>query len=1259
MNRILLITILMLFTQLIGKAQNFADAESGVRSENSGTAKAAGSNLYSVDMFTGTANVTIPLYSYNLCGLNLGVSLSYDTHGLKVDDISSYVGLGWTLNTGGLITRETHGIEDELTENFIDTISASGHSGRACDTLRGALAVDTDAHYPSYDYKNTEFSNRAPDREWDVFTAVLGGRTVKFSIENTHMTSSGTYKVHFSPNVGMSLDIFINDTSLSSGFYSMSEVPPYVEANNISNVLRFVITDEHGNRFFFDRGDYQAREYRYKTFHPVTQTSFDMYYVPSSWVLTKVITYRGDVVKYTYAADDNYSFPCYRNLLVQETDFNNTLCPSHPQVGNLEVIDDTMEMFMYTKRLVRIDYPNGDAVIFTPGSAPRLDRYGGGAAIFNNRPIGNITVQNGFEPSIMNSYQYVFNYVYRYTTVELNYPDPGTTIPDPYYSLRLMLKSIDKVGLDNTTIDRYYTFGYEPGALPDRLSGFTDCYGYYNGASETISIFSLSPDPGGSIHDHYAALTAQLSNTRIPYHTFSFKDANGINVTCSYGRDMTPHWDYTKIGLLKTITNGTEGTVTFDYKAHALSNAPDYSSLAWVSSSDDPRVYTGYFNSEDLRHANMGGAVTNPAHLELGSLPKNYFPPSDLTYRDADDGVCIDKITLTDSFSSDNTRIETYNFSDGMRFYGGGYFWYSVIMSDFYAISIGPGGSPADAPFPLSKIYQTSFTNMDLFNGFNHGYSTASVTTTGYAGEFLGKTKYAFTNLIAPGDATEMVNGHPDWGSRLQVFCSAYSHLVDRKYFRTQMLGLIKAEETFDAGGNVLTRKTNLYNEICHDTVENDSRITIQSTASDCPHASSTWSTVHNYFYRMFGSNVQCYHSDFTTFSGSQQMTVSHDYKYCSDGALGSDTYINSRGEQIKDSLSYWRQSSTAYLDVAAGMPPPLTTRVQGRTARFLLGHHILLDGYTTSATLMNVTITDEKYKYYDGSGNIYPSPTPPPSTAPSPHPSLINLLSSNEYLRFDRLNVHNYSELYSSWYYVPYLAKHYTLYDDKINVIETKYNNDATCSSAIWDTRFGKKVADVKNALYSEIAYCSFEGTFLPSSSLDYNKGNWVFDPTKVHLSTGSTDKAVTGRYYYSYGTGGNISTLDTLASKMYVLSFWFKGPSPSVSYNSFAYDVQTQLTVGDWKFGTTYVNGVGTSAHLTITGASGTCIDELRLCPKNAAMTTLTFEPLVGVTSECDERGNIIYHEYDGRGNPKINRDIFGNIVSFTKTVIQGTDY
>jgi len=67
-----------------------------------------------VGMFTGTPNVNIPLYTYKTNNLSVPISLRYNSNGIKVDQMATWVGLGWSLQAGGVITRIIRDLPDEL-----------------------------------------------------------------------------------------------------------------------------------------------------------------------------------------------------------------------------------------------------------------------------------------------------------------------------------------------------------------------------------------------------------------------------------------------------------------------------------------------------------------------------------------------------------------------------------------------------------------------------------------------------------------------------------------------------------------------------------------------------------------------------------------------------------------------------------------------------------------------------------------------------------------------------------------------------------------------------------------------------------------------------------------------------------------------------------------------------------------------------------------------------------------------------------------
>ncbi|HKK63542.1 MAG TPA: hypothetical protein VJ951_13335, partial [Bacteroidales bacterium] len=71
-----------------------------------------------IDPATGTMGASIPLYNLSDGTLSHAVSLSYHTGGIRVSELSSEVGLGWHLNTGGVISRTVRGLPDDHEDGY-------------------------------------------------------------------------------------------------------------------------------------------------------------------------------------------------------------------------------------------------------------------------------------------------------------------------------------------------------------------------------------------------------------------------------------------------------------------------------------------------------------------------------------------------------------------------------------------------------------------------------------------------------------------------------------------------------------------------------------------------------------------------------------------------------------------------------------------------------------------------------------------------------------------------------------------------------------------------------------------------------------------------------------------------------------------------------------------------------------------------------------------------------------------------------------
>lgn len=90
-----------------------------------------------VDLSKGIPSISIPIYEIQSGGLKVPISLSYHASGLKVNDMASSIGTGWSLNAGGAVTRAVNGLPDDWNGGFWGTpVPQSNTAEEMCYTGR-------------------------------------------------------------------------------------------------------------------------------------------------------------------------------------------------------------------------------------------------------------------------------------------------------------------------------------------------------------------------------------------------------------------------------------------------------------------------------------------------------------------------------------------------------------------------------------------------------------------------------------------------------------------------------------------------------------------------------------------------------------------------------------------------------------------------------------------------------------------------------------------------------------------------------------------------------------------------------------------------------------------------------------------------------------------------------------------------------------------------------------------------------------------
>ncbi|MBK9338821.1 MAG: hypothetical protein IPM98_20715 [Lewinellaceae bacterium] len=104
---------------------------------------------------SGTPSVSVPLGMLGGRGIGIPISLEYHAGGVRVDEVAGIVGLGWSLNAGGVITRTVNGLPDEDDDGFM---------------FRGNDVPTPPYHDYSGLHGDADFASGAWDSQPDIFS---------------------------------------------------------------------------------------------------------------------------------------------------------------------------------------------------------------------------------------------------------------------------------------------------------------------------------------------------------------------------------------------------------------------------------------------------------------------------------------------------------------------------------------------------------------------------------------------------------------------------------------------------------------------------------------------------------------------------------------------------------------------------------------------------------------------------------------------------------------------------------------------------------------------------------------------------------------------------------------------------------------------------------------------------------------------------------------------------------------------------------
>jgi hypothetical protein len=318
-----------------------------------------------VSEYSGVPAIQIPLYSIETDGFSMPVSLSYHAGALRTADEASWVGLGWALNAGGVITRSKRDRDDFAVNGFART-----SSDRPC--------------------------NDGTDQEPDMFYYNIGGKAGKFLITGPWLNFSVRYFTR--DNIKIEYLPFLPGWRLTTG-----EGVVYKFEKREYTSESTVINGEAGETETYVSSWYVT------SIELVNGTKINFTYLaPNNTKTVKIITSYNDNVVTSYWPPDANSMCCYSAWGALRSDYNRIVTTVHSD----EVI------------LSQIDYPTGSVKLNTSARTDLKVAEGTAEA----KKLDNIQVytKDGASQSLLKTF--VLNYDYYYVNSNIVPPKPGSRL---------------------------------------------------------------------------------------------------------------------------------------------------------------------------------------------------------------------------------------------------------------------------------------------------------------------------------------------------------------------------------------------------------------------------------------------------------------------------------------------------------------------------------------------------------------------------------------------------------------------------------------------------------------------------------------------------------------------------------------------------------------------------------------------------------------------------------------------------------------
>jgi len=1175
-----------------------------------------------VNLQTGSAVFSIPMFNWqdDKSRLMAGVTLGYNSgNGLKVSDVASNVGEGWNLVAGGEISR--------LQEGEPDDQIAQGPANNSLDISRypnGYLYANTPAvngcpselaSYPIYRARNqlyTQNNDMNEDKQLDYFSFQFNGKSGMFVLDKVNGVgaSLGDTKMkitfHTNPTAMQALGI-----RTTIDWFKIQDVDGLIYIFSNLSVARVLHADFCGENLAAP-----VAQPNFAAIHIYHQASFENSKlvrpnVVMGWSLTEIddpLTGR----KVTF----NYTVRNIVNSAGADISYN--------QEGQYVIISHKTSKTQ-TPELTSIVYPDGHVVALTYGAA-RMDLNGDYVLsavdiTYNGRPLAEYQLKTSY-------------------FIKNRYGTPSTS--QQISQARLCLRSVTKIGPDLKEDSPPYIFDYYLGSdaaddfVPPPFCPAKDIWGYYNGDQSIADDNSTGP---------YLLYNAP-SVSQLTYH--QLVGACFMNVTAPGQVYLNPKANYAKNGLLKQVIYPTGGTLSYSYGQNTGILKPTGSADVVVGG-----VHVVSTGSTDGGHSNGCG---NPMTTNYSYTTSGNGSSSSLWGLEMPVNVSV----MSSHYQSEDKRFHlTWSNPTGECYWN---YAYPGILSATEAIDLPGMLKFLEAAGPALGIIGAVMDVIDVLNlvFVSTGVLAWVAVIVDFVGAVLSIALTCFggdnakDNISTVHYSADLNAGNPlpaqfkrvevtespgTNGKTAHVFTSEDDYPVKvpagtntdfsaRQRYAPWVYGLPETTTVYDANGNTVKYFYNQYdfygvidpNCDSHDPLNPCPQkawhdLSLTSTKCTITHMTSQrntdWQNDVGNTYVTTPGNANITVDTYDYFSGRLELS----YGYVIDYKLNDiSQYVQTETDYTYDANNYQVNKTSVrgsdgktmneYTTYTCDYPSTANTVLQAMLSNNIVEEPV--SKYRTVLVGPSEYGLNEKVTEYAKliNGDIRPGRvleqrfTQPAASVTQYNPDNTN--NSSIYKVIQQFTYNGVGDMTGS------------------------KDEGGRSIASIYDYNDKYAVATVVNAdpVVDEPAYTSFE-----TSSF----GGWTLNGSGA---TNYVSGGITGTAAFSLGYNGNTLSAGLNTARAYTLSLW---STAAVTVSSSAVLKKSAPTINGYTY---YEYNIPQGAS-TVTLSGTATIDELRLYPATARMKTMTYDPLIGKTSDCDENNLAVYYEFDNLGRLRFVKD------------------